>query len=107
MKRLSVLLVVAFFVGWVAAMTFAGCSKAADRTVTIHQLQSTMTRAGQFQIDTSQLPSDAVEQSVDTGSPGHEVKRIFLKMDYDIEIVLRPVVVKPAQQGSITHSTSE
>jgi len=89
MTRLSVSVVIAFSVGCVAALSVSGCSKAADRTLTIYQFMSTETYDGQFQLDTSELPSDAIESTVDTGSPGDPVKRITLNMDYEIEIVLR------------------
>ena len=65
--------------------------KAADRTVTIYQFQSTETYDGQFKFDTSGLPADAIESTVDTGSPGDPVKRVTLNMDYEFEIVLRLV----------------
>ena len=52
---------------------------------------SAETYDGQFKLDTSELPSDAIESTVDTGGPGGPVKRIKLNMDYEFEIVLRLV----------------
>lgn len=91
MARLSTFVMIAFVLGCLATSTFSGCSKAADRTLSIYQFQSTETYDGQFKIDTSGLPSDAIESTVDTGGPGDPVKRITLKMDYEFEIVLRLV----------------
>ena len=91
MARLPVFVVIAFVLGCIAASTVSGCSKAADRTLTIYQFQSTETYDGQFKLDTSGLPSDAIESTVDTGGPGAPVKRITLNMDYEFEIVLRLV----------------
>ena len=91
MTRIPASVVIAFAAGCVAASAVSGCSKAADRTLTIYQLQSTETYDGQFQLDTSGLPSDAIETTVDTGGPGAPVKRITLNMDYEFDIVLRLV----------------
>ncbi len=73
----------------VTATTVSGCSEAADRTLTIYQFQSTETYGGQFRIDTSALPPDAIETSADTGKPGCPVRQITLNSDYEIEVVLR------------------
>jgi hypothetical protein len=91
MSRLSAFVVIAFVLGCIAASTVIGCSEAANRTITIYQLQSTETYGGQFKFDTSGLPADAIESTVDTGGPGDPVKRITLSMDYEFEIVLRLV----------------
>lgn len=103
MTRLSVSVILAFLVGCVATSTFSGCSKPADRTLTLYQLLSTRTYDGQFLIDTSQLPSDAIEQSVDIGDAGELSKRITLKRDYEIEIVLKLVGGRSAD-GSTSHT---
>jgi hypothetical protein len=89
MTRLSAYVAVAFALGCVVTSTVVGCSKAADRTITIYQFQSTETYDGQFRLDTSELPNDAIESINDTGGPGDPVKRVTLNMDYEFEIVLR------------------
>ncbi len=89
MARLPAFVAISFVLGCIAASTVAGCSKAADRTLTIYQFQSVETYDGQFKLDTSGLPSDAVKSTVDTGGPGDPVKRITLNMDYEFEIVIR------------------
>lgn len=78
------------------AMTMSGCSEAADRTLTIFQFQSTETYGGQFRIDASALPPDAIEARTNTGEPGHPVTRITLNMDYEIEVILRPAGTGPS-----------
>jgi len=94
MQRVLALILISFVLGCLATTTVSGCSKAADRTLTIYQLQSTKTYGGQFTIDTSGLPSNAIESSVETDSSGAPVKRITLNMDYEFEIVLRLVGTK-------------
>lgn len=91
MSRLYAFIVISFVLGCFATSTLSGCSKAADRTLTIYQFQSTETYDGQFRIDTSGLPADAIKSTVDTGGPGDPAKRITLNMDYKFEIVLRLV----------------
>jgi hypothetical protein len=73
--------------------TLGGCligTPAADRTVQIRQLQSTGTYAGQFKIDVSQLPPDAVEARVEHSRTG---PKTFLKVKqrYPVRVVLVPV----------------
>jgi len=80
----------------ITATTMLGCSEAADRTLTIFQFQSTDTYGGQFRIDTSALPPDAIEARTDTGESGHPVTRITLNMDYEIEVVLRLAGTEPS-----------
>lgn len=104
MTRLSVSVVLAFVVGCVAASTTSGCSKAADRTLTIYQIQSSNTYNGQFRLDTSQLPPDAIVETVDTGGPGEPSRRIILKMDYGIEVVLKLAGVRPAGGAALQPS---
>ena len=90
MTRTSLSLAIAFAFGClVTATAFSGCSKAADRTLTIFQFQSTKTHVGQFRIDTSSLPENAIETKTDTGGPGGPVTRITLNSDFEIEVVLR------------------
>lgn len=91
MSRLSAFVFISFFLSCLVASTLSGCSKAADRTLTIYQFQSMETYNGQFKIDTSGLPADAIKSTVDTGGPGDPFKRITLNMDYKFEIVLRLV----------------
>jgi hypothetical protein len=74
------------------ALLMGGCGdRAADRTLTIYQIQSTKTYTGQFQIDTSQLPSGAVKTRVDTGGQGDPVSSITIDQNCPIRIVLVPV----------------
>jgi hypothetical protein len=70
-----------------------GCigDRAAERTITIHQLQSTGSYPGQFQIDTSQLPSDALRQRENRGSDGAPVSTLEIDERYPIRVVLVPV----------------
>ena len=89
MSRHPVCVVIAFVLGCIVASTVSGCSEIANRTLTFYQFQSTETYDGQFKLDTSGLPSDAIESTVDTGSPGGPVKRITLNSNYEFEIVLR------------------
>lgn len=72
-------------------MTLSGCSKPADRTLTIYQVQSTETYNGQFKLNTSELPSDAIESIEEIGDPNGSFSRITLNMDYKFEVVLRLV----------------
>ena len=68
MARTSAFLAITFaIICLITATTVSGCSKAADRTLTIFQFQSTETYAGQFRIDTSGLPPDAIEAKTETG----------------------------------------
>lgn len=69
-----------------------GClgDRAADRTLTIYQLQATDTYGGQFQIDVSQLPPDAVESRVDENGQGVPVTTLTIDQRYPIRIVLVP-----------------
>jgi hypothetical protein len=92
MNRTSLLgFVVGIACGLTVATGVAGCSKAADRTLTLTQFQSTSTAGGQFRIDTTALPADAIEKRTDTGGPGSPKTVIQLKIDYAVEVVLRPV----------------
>jgi hypothetical protein len=80
------------FAAAIAALSAAGClgDRAADRTLTIYQLQSTETYTGQFQIDTSQLPPGAVEMRVDDDSEGVPVTSLTIDQQYPIRVVLVP-----------------
>ncbi|MCC9644361.1 hypothetical protein LOC71_18950 [Rhodopirellula sp. JC740] len=91
MSRLTASVSIAFVFGCIAATTVAGCSNAADRTLTIYQFQSTATYGGQFKLDISGLPADAIDSIVDTGGLGDPEKRVTLNMDYEFEIALRLV----------------
>ncbi len=73
--------------------TVVGChlgDRAADRTLTIHQLQTTDSPGGQFQIDTSQLPSNAIVSRSDSGSVGAPVTSLEIDQKYRIRVVLVP-----------------
>ena len=77
----------------VVALSMSGCihgDAAADRTLTIYQFQSTDAHIGQFQIDASQLPPDAIETRVDSGSQGAPVTSLTINMKYPIRVVLVP-----------------
>ena len=90
MIRTPAAVVIAFAIGFlIAAETMSGCSRAADRTLTIFQFQSTETYGGKFRVDTSELPSSAIEAIHETGGPGDPLTRIELNMDHEIEVVLR------------------
>lgn len=53
-------------------------------------MQSTDTYNGQFQIDASQLPSDAIETRVDSGGQGVPVTSLTIDYRYPIRVVLVP-----------------
>ena len=75
------------------ALSTGGCihgDRAADRTLTIYQMQSTDTYVGQFQIDASQLPSDAIETRVDNNDQGVPVTTLTIDYRYPIRVVLVP-----------------
>ena len=74
----------------VVALSIGGCSRAADRTLKIYQFQSTDTYAGQFQIDTSQLPPDAIKERSDSGGKGSPVSSLTVDKKYPIRILLVP-----------------
>lgn len=73
-------------------LSIVGCTgdRVADRTLKIHQVQSTETYGGQFQIDASQLPPDAIERSDQSGGEGSPVTSLTLRQDYPIRVVLVP-----------------
>ena len=92
MKRLPTVIVATFVFGFIAGMaTISGCSTMAKRTLTIVQLQSDSTYSGPFRIDTSQLPSDAIDTQTQTGRPRDPVVQLKLKQKYEFELVLRLV----------------
>jgi hypothetical protein len=77
----------------VVALSMGGCylgSRAADRTLKIHQFQSTNTYIGQFEIDASQLPRDAIETRVDSGSQGTPVTSLTIDSRYAVRVLLVP-----------------
>jgi len=80
------------FATLVLALSTAGCfgDRAADRALTIYQIQSTETYSGQFQIDTSQLPPDAIKTRVASGSQGAPVSSLTIDQRYPIRVVLVP-----------------
>jgi hypothetical protein len=91
MLRFPAFIVFAFILGCITTSIVSGCSKAADRTLTIYQIQSTETYDGQLKVDTSDLPSDAIKSTVDAGGLGDPVRSITLNQSYEFEIVLRLV----------------
>jgi hypothetical protein len=74
------------------ALSFGCClaDRAAERTVEIHQLQ-TMSNTGQFEIDVSQLPADAIQSQTTTGGAGAPVTSLTIDSKYRIRVVLVPV----------------
>lgn len=76
----------------VIALLASGClgDRAADRTLTIYQMQSTGTYTGQFQIDTSQLPPGAVETRVEDSRQGTPVTKLIIDDRYPVRVVLVP-----------------
>jgi hypothetical protein len=46
---------------------------------------------GPFQLDISQLPSDAIESRTDQGGLGRAVTNLTIQPDYPVKIVLVPV----------------
>jgi len=95
MNKASAAMVLAFVAGClVTSAVFSGCSEAAYRTLTIHQLQSTDTYDGEFLVDTSELPDNAIEYESDNqnaGKPEKPSTRIHLNAKYEVEVVLRLV----------------
>ncbi len=74
-------------------LSLAGClgDRAADRTLEIHQLQSTTTYPGPFEIDLSQLPKGAVESNQTSGGSGTPVTSVTINQECPIRIVLVPI----------------
>jgi hypothetical protein len=90
MKNVRTLLLTGFAIGFLTALlVVSGCGKADDRTLTVYQFQSTKTYTGQFLIDTSELPPDAIDKRTDSGKQYTPETRLDLNMDYELEIVLR------------------
>lgn len=82
------------------ASSVAGClgDHAADRTLTIYQIQRTDTYTGPFQIDVSQLPPDAIEERTDTGGEGIPETSLTINSKYPIRVVLVPVGTEPTTE---------
>jgi hypothetical protein len=95
------------FAAAVVALSIGGCflgDRAADRTLTIYQSQSTHTYTGQFRIDASQLPPGAVKTEIINGHPGTPETRLTIDMNCPIRVVLVPVPEeKPSSGGSTRH----
>lgn len=93
MKSKQLTMVIAFAAGClVTSAIFSGCSGPADRTLSLHQSQSSQTYLGKFRVDTSELPPDAIESTSEeliAENPGRPLTRIHLNRGYEIEIVLR------------------
>ncbi|MCA9094031.1 MAG: hypothetical protein KDA68_11120 [Planctomycetaceae bacterium] len=106
MKRLPIMLMVAFGLGFmVAVITVSGCSEAATRNLTIFQYQSTKTYSGPFRIDTSQLPDNAIKSQKETGPLGKVETSLTLNMDYEFEIVIR--LAEKIKNATDSHKTDE
>ncbi len=90
MMRATICLAVLCVAVPLVALLMGGCSRAASRTLEIHQIQSTGTYNGQFQIDVSQLPEDAVKSRVDSGGEGSPLTRLTIDQKYPIRVVLVP-----------------
>jgi hypothetical protein len=103
MTRTAICLAIVGLATLLVAFSMSGCSRAADRTLTIRQFQSTDTYHGQFQIDTSQLPSGAVTRT-DSGTPGAPVTSLIIDMKYPIKVVL---VLATADRSSAENPTPE
>jgi hypothetical protein len=82
------------------ALSLSGClgNRAADRTLEIHQIQSFDTYTGQFQIDTSQLPLEAVKTEVKNDSQGTPVTLLTIDQKYPIRVVFVPATKPEASQ---------
>jgi hypothetical protein len=78
-----------------------GCigDRVADRTLEIYQVQSISANTGQFEIDVSQLPADAIKSKTTHGGEGTPVTKITIDEKYPIRVVLVPVT-KPASDPS-------
>lgn len=91
MNRMNILiLAVGIVFGPLSTMAVSGCSKAADRTVTIRQLQHRGLHDSQFRIVTSELAEDAIKERTDSGPSGAPKTMIELSMHHEYEIVIRP-----------------
>jgi hypothetical protein len=96
--------VAALFVAFLLGGCFLG-DRAADRTLTIYQFQSTRTYTGQFRVDASQLPRGAVKTEIVNRREGTPVTRLKIDQDCPIQIVLVPlpeagIPPKPSWGGS-------
>jgi hypothetical protein len=82
------------------ALSMGGCfgDRAADRTLTIYQLQSTETYVGQFQIDTSQLPPGAVKTRIDSAGQGGPLTSLTIDQRYPVRVVLVPVKLEESKK---------
>jgi hypothetical protein len=78
----------------ILALFLGGCGlgdRAADRTLQIHQIQTTDTYLGRFEIDTSQLPAGAIKTQVESGGDGCPVTILTINQDCPIKVVLVPI----------------
>ena len=66
-----------------------GCplDRAADRTLTIYQYQTTGSGTGPFTVDTSRLPADAVQRRIDDAN---SVETITVNQNYPVRVLLVP-----------------
>jgi hypothetical protein len=76
----------------VVALSMSGCigDRAADRTLEIHQVQSTNSYTGQFRIDMSQIPPDAIKTEVKNNNSGSPVTSLTIDSEYPIRILIVP-----------------
>ncbi|MCC6126258.1 MAG: hypothetical protein IT426_14970 [Pirellulales bacterium] len=81
------------FLAAVIALSLGGClgDRAADRTLEIHQIQSTSTYDGPFEIDVSQLPPGAVKTKVNSGGAGTPVTSLTIDQECSFRVVLVPI----------------
>jgi hypothetical protein len=77
----------------IAAFMFAaGCigDRAADRNLSLYQLQSTQTYSGQFMIDTTKLPANAVVRTESTDHWGNPVISLTIRQDCPVKVLVVP-----------------
>jgi hypothetical protein len=80
------------FCAMTALLSMSGCfigTPALDRTLEIRQLQTTDNYSGEFRIDASQLPPDAVESRVEHGRSGPK-SFLTVKQGYPVKVLLVP-----------------
>lgn len=72
-----------------AATLIPGCSKPAERKLTLVQYQGGQSIHAPFEIDMRGLPHDAMRSRTETDATGSPNTTIRLNMDYEFEIVVR------------------
>lgn len=89
--------------GWIAVCLSApsilslmlGCSFVATRAVRIDQAERAGDLSRSFEVDTSHLPADAVEERGVVQEKGVPVDRIRLRPGYPVRVILMPAT-RPA-----------